>query len=252
MSAEDLPEASTGVPVPGAPVDLIAGQVPLSQVMAVLARERPVLHSEADLQHGFARVLWELDCEVRCRLEVRQTTSDGIEHLDLLCIGSRGRTAVEFKYIKHAWSGSVGAGPLGEQYVLKSHGATDEARRDFVFDIARLERFCERPDQNGLALMVTNEPALWRGPKPSGQRSRDHEFRLHQGGTLAGTLLWGGEDYPRNTRVLRGTYPLNWRPYSQQDGAGGVFQYLAVSIEPDSKASSGPAESGTFDVDPRT
>ena len=44
--------------------------------MAELARVRPVFHSEADPQHAFARVLWELAPEVECRLEARQTLSD--------------------------------------------------------------------------------------------------------------------------------------------------------------------------------
>ena len=34
-----------------------------------------------------------------------------VEHLDPLCISSRGRTAVEFTYVKRAWSGTLGAGP---------------------------------------------------------------------------------------------------------------------------------------------
>ncbi|MFC9329516.1 hypothetical protein [Kitasatospora sp. NPDC057015] len=220
--------------------ELVAGRVPLPVVMAELARMRPVFHSEADLQHAFARVLWELDPEVQCRLEVRQSTSDGVEHLDLLCITSQGRTAVEFKYIKSAWSGAVGAGPSGEQYALKPHGAPDVSRRDFVFDVARLESFCARPDQNGLALMVTNTSALWREPKPSAKRPRDFEFRLHQGGELAGTLLWGGGDYPPNTRVLRGTYPLRWQPYSLQPGAAGEFRYLALFVEPSGTAPTEP------------
>jgi hypothetical protein len=232
VPAERSPEVPIGIRTSGSRPDLIAGQVALSEVLAVLAGVRPVFHSEADLQHAFARVLWELAPEVECRLEVRQASSDDVEHLDLLCLGPLGRTAVEFKYVKRAWSGTVGAGPLAERYALKSHGAPDLARRDFVFDVARLEKFCDRPDQNGLALLITNEPALWQEPKPSGKRSRDHEFRLHEGGELSGTLLWGGGDCQRNTRVLRGAYLLHWRPYSLQPGAAGEFRYLALFVAP--------------------
>ncbi|MEE1821492.1 hypothetical protein PUR61_04655 [Streptomyces sp. BE20] len=228
--------------------DLVAGRLPRPAVMAELARTRPVFHSEADLQHAFARTLWELDREVQCRLEVRQTTSDGVEHLDLLCATAEGRTAVEFKYVKSAWSGAVGAGPSGEQYALKAHGAPDLARRDFVFDVARLERFCDRADQNGLALMVTNTSALWREPKPSAKLPRDHAFRLHEGGELTGELLWGGGDYPPNTRVLRGTYPLRWQPYSVRPGAAGEFRYLALFVEPGGTA---PAEPDASEADSR-
>jgi len=246
MATENLPGESVGVCPSGPAADLIAGQVGLSEVLAVLAGVRPVFHSEADLQHAFARVLWGLAPQVECRLEARQTVSEGNEHLDLLCISSLGRTAVEFKYVKRAWSGTVGAGLLEERYALKSHGAPDLARRDFVFDVARLERFCDRPDQNGLALLVTNESALWQQPKPSVMQSRDREFRLHEGGELSGTLLWGGGDFAPNTRVLRGTYPLRWRPYSQRPGTGGEFRYLALLVDPAAEA---PVEAVTPEAD---
>jgi hypothetical protein len=68
---------------------LIAGEVPLTEVMARLQRDRPVFHSEADLQHSFARTLWELAPKIQSRLEVRQNAPDapGAESFDLLCIG---------------------------------------------------------------------------------------------------------------------------------------------------------------------
>ncbi|MBL1287861.1 hypothetical protein JKV81_13565 [Streptomyces sp. For3] len=208
---------------------LIAGQVPLVHVMAHLAGERPVFHSEADLQHGFARALWELAPEVRSRLEVRQHTTDRVERLDLLCAGPSARTAIEFKYWTRRWTGDVG--PDDERFILKSQAATDLARRNFIFDIARLERFCDRADQQGLALIVSNDPLLWT-PPPEGKRTRDHDFRIHQGRTLEGTLLWAGGSYVPNTRVLHGSYPLDWQPYSQLPGPCGEFRYLAVFIDP--------------------
>ncbi|WP_380899586.1 hypothetical protein [Streptomyces desertarenae] len=208
----------------------IAGQASLDDVMARLRRDRPVFHSEADLQHSFARVLWELAPGVRSRLEVPQRSSGRPEYLDLLCIGSSASTAVEFKYVTREWTGE--AGPLGEEYALRSHGAADLARLHFVRDIARLERFCTQRDQNGLALILTNEPLLWTPPRPQSRRTRDHEFRIHQGVVLSGTLLWAEGTYEPNTCNLRGAYPLDWQPYSQQDGTGGEFRYLAVFIDP--------------------
>ncbi|MFC4035890.1 hypothetical protein ACFO3J_31135 [Streptomyces polygonati] len=68
--------------------------------MAQLRQDRPVFHSEADLQHSFARVLWELAPKIQSRLEVRQNAPDarGAEYLDLLCVGPSACTAIEFKY----------------------------------------------------------------------------------------------------------------------------------------------------------
>ncbi|WP_151479414.1 hypothetical protein [Streptomyces albicerus] len=122
----------------------IAGRTSLRDVMARLRGDRPVFHSEADLQHGFARVLWEL----------------------------------------------------------------------------------------APALMLTNEPSLWTPPRHANQRTRDHDFRIHQGRELGGTLLWAEGAYEPNTCSLRGTYRVDWQPYSEQEGPGGEFRYLAVSVGP--------------------
>lgn len=208
----------------------IAGRASLHEVMERLRRRRPVFHSEADLQHGFARVLWELVPEVESRLEVPQRRSDRTEYLDLLCTGPEAGTCVEFKYFTRRWEGV--AGDPSEPYALRAHAATDLARLHFVRDITRLERFCVRTDRNGLALMLTNEPALWTPPAPGDRTTRDHEFRIHAGNELTGTRLWAKGAYEPNTCVLGGTYPLVWDAYSKQDGPGGEFRYLAVFVSP--------------------
>ncbi|WP_329330063.1 hypothetical protein [Streptomyces mirabilis] len=208
----------------------VAGRISLGDVIAQLGRHRPVFHSEADLQHSFARALWELSPDVHSRLEVPQRAGSKAEYLDLLCIGPSARTAIEFKYFTRRWTGTVGA--PAEDYALKGHAAADLARLYFVRDIARLERFCRRPDQNGLAIMLTNDASLWTPPGASRGQTRDREFRIHQGRELVGTLLWAEGAYKPNTCTLRGTYPLDWEPYSELDGAGGEFRYLAVSVSP--------------------
>ncbi|WP_405673548.1 hypothetical protein OG848_30010 [Streptomyces canus] len=208
----------------------VAGRITLGDVIAHLGRHRPVFHSEADLQHSFARALWELSPDVHSRLEVPQKAGGSAEHLDLLCIGPSTRTAIEFKYFTRRWTGTVGA--PAEDYALKGHAAADLARLHFVRDIARLERFCRRSDQNGLAIMLTNDASLWAPPGIGRGRTRDRDFRIHQGRELVGTLLWAEGAYKPNTCTLRGAYPLDWKPYSELDGAGGEFRYLAVSVGP--------------------
>ncbi|MET8983491.1 hypothetical protein ABZX85_48830 [Streptomyces sp. NPDC004539] len=207
---------------------LVAGSVSLDDVMTELGRRRPVFHSEADMQHGFARQLWELAGGVESRLEVPQRRDSGkTEYLDLLCIGP-ARTAIEFKYFTRRWSGTVGA--PAEEYSLKDHAATDLARLYFVRDIARLERFGRGREQNGFAVMVTNEASLWTPPSPGRKATRDQDFRIHQGRRLEGTLLWADGEYAANTCKLGGIYDLEWKPYSELGGAGGEFRYLAVPV----------------------
>ncbi|MFJ4080912.1 hypothetical protein ACIP2Z_18320 [Streptomyces iakyrus] len=214
--------------------ETIAGRISLREVVAQLCRRRPVFHSEADLQHSFARVLWELVPEVESRLEVPQRLSGKAEYLDLMCIGPEARTAIEFKYFTRSWAGT--AGTPAEDYALKAHAATDLARLRFVRDMARLERFCSRSAQNGLALVLTNEASLWTPPGPGRRPTRDHDFRIHEERELSGTLLWAEGTYESNTCTLRGAYSLAWDQYSVQEGPGGEFRYLAVFISPSGTA----------------
>ncbi len=209
--------------IPAAP--LVAGRVSVTEMLCELAKVRPVFHSEADLQYSFARLLWEKAPEVHARLEARQP-GEAREYLDVLCIGPESQTAIEFKYWTRRWTGA--AGDPVEEYDLKYHAATDLVRRNFVFDIERLERFGTGRNQNGLAIILTNDESLWVVPQEGRAPTRDRDFRIHEGRTVTGTLLWGGGDYPGNTRMLAGRYDLAWHPYSELPGPNGSFRYLVV------------------------
>jgi hypothetical protein len=191
--------------------------------MSHLAADRPIFHSEADFQHAFAQVVHGLNGELQVRLEVRQ---DDAEYLDLFCYGPRGRTSIEFKYFTAAWHG---VDQRGEAFRLRSQAATDVARREFVFDIERLERFCQRRATQGLAIMLTNARALW-SPVLHDRRTRDHEFRIHEGQVLSGTLRWADGGYAANERTLVGEYSLGWRDYRELAGSNGMFRWLAVEV----------------------
>lgn len=85
--------------------------------------------------------------------------------------------------------------------------------------------------------MLTNARALWAPRKPGDKLTRDHDFRIHEGRTLAGQLRWARGTHKGNARSLRGVYPLRWQPFSQQEGLTGEFRYLAApgarGLEPD-------------------
>ncbi|GAB3843208.1 hypothetical protein GCM10029963_17520 [Micromonospora andamanensis] len=206
----------------------IAGAVSLDSVMDELWAKRKVFHSEADFQHAFAWAVHRIDSAVSVRLEVRQEKA---EYLDLLCCGPNGRTAIEFKYFTARW---VGTDPgTDEEFRLRGHAATDLARRNFVFDIARLERFCRSGDTttNGLAILLTNDRTLWNAPPPT-RTTRDQEFRVHDGRRLTGTLRWGrdGCHHLPNQRDLTGDYVLRWRDYTDLPGSNGRFRWLGVPV----------------------
>ncbi|QLQ36251.2 hypothetical protein [Micromonospora robiginosa] len=196
--------------------------------MAELSTERSLFHSEADFQHAFAWTVRRLDGGVRVRLAVRQEQH---EDLDLLCHGPGGRTAIELTYVTIRWNG---ADPrTGEEYGLRSHTAAEIVRNRFVADVERLEALCGtgRDGTNGLALLLTNDHALWRAPATD-QPTRDREFRLHNGRRLTGALRWGvdGRYFLPNERHLTGDYRLDWQDFTRLPGRHGQFRWLAVPV----------------------
>jgi hypothetical protein len=95
-------------------VTVVAGSIPLFELLGRLASTRPVFHSEADFQQAFA---WEVRCEdpgVRVRLE---THPEPDIRLDLLLSRPdlQAATAVELKYLTTRWASTVD----GEHYALK-------------------------------------------------------------------------------------------------------------------------------------
>lgn len=209
---------------------MIAEAVSLERVMSVLSQERPVFHSEADFQFSFAQTVTALTPEVRCRLErpIHNAATGRTEYLDLLCSGPDGETAIEFKYFTRFWNGVVG----GEAFQLRGHAATDLLRLHFVHDVVRLERSVS--PRAGLAVLLTNDPALWT---ESARKTRDRDFHLYEGRELTGTLLWAEGTYAPNTRELRGAYALKWQDYATlNDQPGGSLRYLALQVSPDGEA----------------
>jgi hypothetical protein len=206
---------------------LLAGAVDVSTVMGELSAARPVFHSEADFQHAFVWVLHGMEPGLNVRLEVRQAER---EYVDLLCFGPRGRTVVEFKYFTATWAGADPA--TGEEFQLRNHEATDLARQGFVFDIARLEKFCAaHGTSNGVAIMVSNDRRLW-SPAVNSRVTRDREFRIHDGRTLSGLLRWGteGSYFAASERNLVDSYQVMWRDCSNVGGKNGVFRWLAAAV----------------------
>lgn len=68
----------------------------IEETMAVLARARPVFHSEADFQHAFAWQLHSAYPAARIRLETRPRP--GVR-LDVMALINGQRVAVELKYL---------------------------------------------------------------------------------------------------------------------------------------------------------
>lgn len=204
----------------------------IHDVMTQLAVERPLFHSEADFQHALAWAIHRRMQDADVRLELPHALPHRAIHLDLWVRHGDTALAIELKYPTRAFVADIG----GEEFALKNHAAQDLLRHDFIKDIQRVEQIVAgRDGVTGYAILLTNDPLIWRRGKES---SIDAAFHLWEGRTLSGTVGWteragAGTTKGRETPLrLHGTYDLHWRDYSEPDPAHDVrFRYLAVQVQ---------------------
>jgi hypothetical protein len=210
----------------GVEVDEIDG------VLAALASDRPVFHSEADFQHSLAWALQMREPGRRIRLEYRAPV-DEVMHVDILVVEPAGRRiAIELK----CWTRQLEVTTGDEAFVLRNQGAHDISRYDFVKDIARIERLISTDVADaGWVIAITNDAAYWN---PATRRDTiDAAFRIGHGRVLQGELAWAAHAGAGTTRgrllshFLSGRYELVWKDYSEvAAGPSGILRYLAVPV----------------------
>ena len=202
----------------------------IHEILAKLAQERPLFHSEADFQHALS---WQLHLdhpEGRIRLEYPYDREKRIFVDIVFSIGVQTYW-LELKYktaiLEHREN--------KEKFTLKYQGAYNHTRYDFLSDIARLENLVRDDTHRGFAILLTNSKLLW---SDTDSHTYDAAFRVHENSYIKGTRHWdaniGGAKKGREAPiVLRGRYRNHWREYSQPTmGMNGVFRYLAHTITP--------------------
>ena len=218
---------------------LISGSLDLDETLRRLSVQRPVFHSEADLQLALAWEMKRCDPMMRVRLE---TCPAAAIHLDIACTRvDLGRySAIELKYLTRSWMGKV----EGEEYNLKNHRAQDIRGYDVVKDIARIEVLVnDRANADGAVIVLTNDSYYWNPPQKIPDITNASEFRIHEGAVLSGCRSWGprtGDGTKRGRErpiVLLGTYQMHWGEYSTVEGnRASEFRLLTVSIKGGLKA----------------
>ena len=207
--------------------------IEIREVLCSLARQRRLFHSEADFQHALA---WEIRQHLpnaSVRLEFPLSLDNQQIYLDIWVRQSNANLLIELKYKTRALDFTVG----NEKYALKSQGAQDIGRYDFVKDVHRLEAAVAGLSKSvGYAILLTNDSAYWKRPRSS--ETVDADFRLHDGRTLQGNPAWqgAGEGTMRGREsaiALKRSYSLKWYDYSTL-GVGGYdrFRYLSLTVVP--------------------
>jgi hypothetical protein len=202
--------------------------------MEVLARTRPVFHSEADFQHALAVGMSERDPDYDVRLEYRPLREERL-YLDLWVGSSEGTAAVELKYKTRSVALEWG----DELFELAGHGAQPLGAYDFWKDVQRLETVVQaRQGTVGYAVLLTNDSTYWSAPA-----SRDtigDAFSTHEGREASGHLQWASHAGAGTIRgreapiPLQGAYRVSWSDYSRLGPEPGMsFRYVAVHVGAD-------------------
>ena len=109
--------------------------IQVKEILAALAKKRPIFHSEAEFQHALA---WEIQQKLRdasLSLELPVEVKNQYLHMDIWATTPDEVLAIELKYKTRGLSVLVN----GEEFFLKDHGAQDIGRYDFLKDVRRLE-----------------------------------------------------------------------------------------------------------------
>ena len=208
----------------------------IRRVLTCLAKQRPIFHSEADFQFALAWQIEKMTPDAGVRLEMPFSLAGSNRYLDIW-LRAPG-IAIELKYRTRRLSFLH----EDESFSLKNQSARDHGRYDFIEDIRRIEEIATKrrvadgdPFSQGYAVLLTNDNLYWEN---GGEGTVDEAFRIHEGLQLKlkRRMAWApwasegtinGREKPL---VLRNSYTLRWRPYSNPPTENGEFRYLAVQI----------------------
>jgi hypothetical protein len=222
--------------------------VAITDVLATLAQQRPLFHSEADFQHALAWELHKRMPEASIRLELPLSQDGKLLHIDLWVVHKGRIMAFELKYKTRALVATVG----NEQFSLSGHSAQDGGRYDFIKDIQRLEALvAHRPQAVGYAILLTNDSAYWTAGR--NVDSVDADFRIAEGRVLHGRLQWKTRASPGTTRgreaplTIRGSYPLHRAEYAHPATTSyGKLRYLTVEVVPNNELAAASRHRGVL------
>ena len=204
----------------------------MHSILAALAAERPVFHSEADFQHALAWEIHRRHPNLNLRLEYRPPGAAARMYIDIWATTGDRTYAIELKYKTRRAVFEL----HGERFELLNHGAEDVNRYLFIKDLCRVEDVVATVQGFvGYAVLLTNVSGYWAVREP--RSTIDSAFRIHEGRLLTGTLAWSAAAGPGTTRgveaplCLAGAYTAAWREYALAgDGPAAWFRYLLGEV----------------------
>ncbi|MEN6594958.1 MAG: hypothetical protein ABFC31_08470 [Clostridiaceae bacterium] len=205
----------------------------LEKCITALRDKREIFHSEADFQFALA---WEIQLaypKAVVHLEYCPKAMPNM-HIDIVVLYGGKFYPIELKYKTANLDVDLGS----EAFHLKNHGAQDIGKYDCMLDIQRIEsmRGVIPGFEKGYAVWLTNDSLYWKAPCKTGVFYR--EFSIHEGSIKRGVMSWDEKTGKGTTKgrtkpvVLRGTYTINWKPYSTvKADRNGEFYYALIEVK---------------------
>ena len=199
----------------------------IQKILIEALKLRNIFHSEADFQHHFAWAIQNAykSAEIRLEYPLSKNIKSKWEYCDII-LRAPEKIGIELKYKTKLMHREID----GETFELKSQGAQDVGRYDFLKDITRLENWLERGNiSSGYAIMLSNDKSYWL--TPNNKSTFDSEFKIHNR-TVSGKLSWGskasvGTMQGRESAImLKNKYNLKW-----VDSELSEFKYLLVEVK---------------------
>lgn len=201
----------------------------IHEILKELSKERPIFHNEKDFQFALGWKIQQEYPDINVRFEKRFEIEPKEIYVDLCLDTGTQVIPIELKYK------TIQVKSKEDNFITKNHWAQDQARYDYVNDIARIENILQTNSQNqGFALLLTNYPAYW---KQGRECTKDEQFRIHEDKVLYGNLDWK-KDTSKGTKggriekiKLKGSYEVKWKDYSNLKVENGNFRYLLTEIQ---------------------
>lgn len=205
----------------------------MNLVIDKLKERKKIFRNENDLKQELSDIIPDIYDNVKVYREYPAPFDDNAKKgIDLVIKMNNVYYPIEVKYKRKHYKGIVG----DVEYSLPYDSAQNENSYRIVEDIERIEKFRDNEPKfkKGYTLFLTNDLSYLNEPR---ENSQYKDFSVHQGNILNGTLTWAEgssklEDKKFNSPIiLKGTYTMNWKEYSNLDSENGKFMYLINEID---------------------
>lgn len=208
----------------------------IKRCLSNLAKNRPIFHSEADMQFALAWEIQKFNEKLGIRLEKRFILNGSPKYYDLSVRNEKSEILIELKYKTKKFIKVVG----GEDFNLKEQSARDLGRYDFLKDIMNIEK----SGLLGFVCFLTNDSGYW---KPNNYQSTMCEnMRMHEGNMLTGNIDWNRKHHKTEEQFgksvgksrltpisIRSIVKCHWENFSDLNGS--KFKYLLIQIDRSTK-----------------